>query len=228
MLKKLIKAYYKYYIEKELAVVERFVSDENSFRHEMNFFDDGRAEAGIEAIKKDCEKIDVEISVLQKRQADGSDDAEISQKLNYLYKRKYEMIYLIAFQASQNFNNVESCKNILEGLSSDFMLCLCALSSYKAGNTESAAQYFKEYLSKHENFSHHYLCNKIYGELLFKECEYDDAFRYLYASVAVCPNDVSLHNKLLEIYRWRGDEHKCQVEKDIISCLTPVAGKGEY
>lgn len=216
MIKKLIQAYHWIYNKSELRVIEKIMGDENYFRQEITFFDDGRVAAAVENIKRDHARLEQDIAMIEKQQSITSED---KQKLDYLYGRKLELIKLMAFQVSQNAKNITGARRLLEGLDVDFAECLAALDTYMSGDKAEGLALLTQYLDSGKDWDKHYLLNKVYGTEMFAAGRLEQAYRYLYRTVQVCPEDAAAHRMLGELYRTSGKERAAAVERDVLELL---------
>lgn len=216
MIKTLIKAYHTVFNKGKLAVIESFSEEENFFRNEVAFFDNGRVASGIERLKADYAAIEAEIKFVKQT---GADDEDYEKKLNFLYKRQYECITTMAFQTSQNLKNIDACLALTKGLNYDFKLCLEGLRLYKDDDKEAAFAKFGEYLKRKKSFSVHYLLNKIYGEMLFNKGNYKAAEVFLYNVTQICPEDNNNHKLLATVYEKNGNVRQMKIEKEIVKVL---------
>ena len=216
MIKTLIKAYHTICNKGRLATIEAFANEENFFRNEVSFFDDGRVISGIEAIKMDYAALQTEIKFVKEAH---KKDKDYTERLNFLYGRQYECVKTMAFQASQNIKNIDNCLSLMEDFNDDFKLCLEGLSLYKNKRNDDAFVKFTEYFSRTKSFGTHYLLNKLYGTMLYEQGAYKEAEPFLYVVTQVCPEDEEVHKILLKIYMKSGKESRVAIEKEIISVL---------
>ena len=216
MIKTLIKTYHTIHNKSKLKLIEELLGNENYFRQEVNFFDDGRVAAGINRINEDYKKLLTEIEFVKDNYKDDEDKIE---RLNFLYGRQYEFLKTITFQASQNFKNIDNCINMLGNIKNDFSLCLEGLKAYSSGNKDEAFSKLTAYLKLKNSFEDHYLLNKIYGTMLYEKNSYDEAEPYLYKITQICPEDLEVHNMMKNIYHTLGNSNGEFVEQEIISIL---------
>lgn len=216
MIKTLIKTYHTVFTKGQLAVIEAFSKEENFFRNEVAFFDNGRVASGIEALKKDYADLQTEIEFVKKNRIN---DKDYNDRINFLYSRQYECMMTIVFQASQNLQNIDSCLDILGDSNNVFKLCLEGLNFYKHTKKDDAFAKLTEYLKIKKSFDEHYLLNKIYGEMLYDKGLYKEAKLFLYIVTQICPEDDMAHQLLKAIYAKDGDTVGVAVEEEIISVL---------
>ena len=216
MIKELIKAYHRVYNISRLKVIEELMGKEDFFRAEVACFDDGRVASLINRMKDDYEKIITEIDVVTRQ---CKSDSNYKERLNYLYRRQYEIIYSMSFQASQNLKNIDSSINLWGNIKDDFLLCLEGLKLYKQGIKEESFSKLTAYLHKHHTFGSHYLLNKVYGTLLYEKKQYNEAEIYLHRVTQICPEDAAVHRIMQEVYQRRGERRGAEVEAAILNLL---------
>ena len=220
MLDAFIKGWHTLNNKSRLKLIESLLGDENFFRFEFCFYDEGRVTTGITRLKEDYEKISAEIDFVQQTSADSEETAE---RLNFLYKRQLEILEAIAFQSSQRLEKVPACLNLLKGLKRDFSVCLEGLSEYQKGNVEVARQHFEKYLAKYGDFRAHYQLNKIYGRIELNAKDYVTAKIFLQRVIQICPEDAEVHQWLLEIYSCLNDSKAAKIHHDIAKLLEEKA-----
>ena len=216
MIENLIKGWHTLNNKSRIKLIESMLGDENFFRHEVSFFDEGRVISGIKQMENDYKKIATEIDFIK---CTGKKTSENSARLNFLYCRQLEILQTIAFQSSQRIEKISSCLKLLENLKSDFTFCLEGLQFYVDGDIDGARKKFDEYLAKHENFGEHYQLNKIYGLIKFRDGDYESAKFYLQKVTQICPEDVDIHSTLITIYNHLGYRKAEQAGQKILKLL---------
>lgn len=216
MIESLIKGWHTLNNKSRITLIESMLGDENFFRHEVSFFDEGRITSGIMEMENDYKKISTEIDFV-KRTEKKSD--ETSARLNFLYSRQLEILQTVAFQSSQLLEKVSSCLKLLENLNLDFTFCLEGLQFYIDGDVDNARKKFDKYLSEHKNFGEHYQLNKIYGLIKFRDEDYESAKFYLQKVTQICPEDSEVHSTLAKIYNRLGCRAGEQAERKILKLL---------
>lgn len=216
ILQKLIQMYHLGYNKAQLKAIESILGDENYFRKECTFFDNGRVEAGIKEIQADYQKLTTEIEFLKKARAD---DGGTKEKLQYLYTRQRDMMHLMCYQASQNIKNIDECIQMAESVKYDFLPCLKALEAYYDGRYDEAERLLAGYLKSHVDFGTHYLVNKVWATLMFQRENYREATRYALRAVDACPEDAEIHHLLLELGRCGNIQRIIDDETKIIQLL---------
>ena len=212
MIDTLIKGYHAVNNKARLKVIESILGSGDFFRREVEFFDVGYIETGINRIREDYDKILTEIDFVKKTSDDNA-------RLNFLYKRQLNFLEAMTFILSQIPENIDKCLDLIEGLKSDFQLCLEGLKFYYAGDIEKARLKFEKYLGKHGNFGEHYILNKIYGELELQRKDFDSAKFYLQKVTEICPEDAETHRYLAEVYKKLGYHEAVRVEENILNLL---------
>lgn len=212
MLKKIIKSYNN----GKIALIEKMTGLENGIYDEVFFLDDGYIKSKIERLKKEYNSISKEIEMIAKydeRDNYGRD------KLNHLVNKKVNIKFEMAFLASNNFLNIDSCLNLLEEIDTDFKLCLHGLKHYKEGDEKRAFETFYKYFKDKNVLLEHFLINKVYGMLLFNLKQYDISLMVLRKSVEKRPEDKEIHCILKEIYSLKEMELEKTIEENIIELL---------
>jgi predicted Zn-dependent protease len=212
----LIKAYNLFYNKSRLKTVEALLGDENFFREECTFFDDGRVKSAIDRIKKDYEKISTEISFIKKT---SKHDDDSNQKLKYLYERQFKLIVLMAYQASQNYKNIDSSLQLIDGFDTSLSLGIKGIQLYIQNDKENSYRKLTAYIQETGSFGDHYLMNKIYGMLLIEGKSYRNAIPFLIRAVKNHPEDIETHQLLMECYQQIDCFEKSNLEKDIVELL---------
>lgn len=212
----LIKAYNLFYNKSRLKTVEALLGDENFFREECTFFDDGRVKSAIDRIKKDYEKISTEILFIKKT---SKHDDDSNQKLKYLYERQFKLIVLMAYQASQNYKNIDSSLQLIDGFDTSLSLGIKGIQLYIQNDKENSYRKLTAYIQETGSFGDHYLMNKIYGMLLIEGKSYRNAIPFLIRAVKNHPEDIETHQLLMECYQQIDCFEKSNLEKDIVELL---------
>lgn len=212
----LIKAYNLFYNKSRLKTVEALLGDENFFREECTFFDDGRVKSAIDRIKKDYEKISTEISFIKKT---SKHDDDSNQKLKYLYERQFKLIVLMAYQASQNYKNIDSSLQLIDGFDTSLSLGIKGIQLYIQNDKENSYRKLTAYIQETGSFGDHYLMNKIYGMLLIEGKSYRNAIPFFIRAVKNHPEDIETHQLLMECYQQIDCFEKSNLEKDIVELL---------
>ena len=196
--------------------MEALLGDENFFREECTFFDDGRVKSAIDRIKKDYEKISTEISFIKKT---SKHDDDSNQKLKYLYERQFKLIVLMAYQASQNYKNIDSSLQLIDGFDTSLSLGIKGIQLYIQNDKENSYRKLTAYIQETGSFGDHYLMNKIYGMLLIEGKSYRNAIPFLIRAVKNHPEDIETHQLLMECYQQIDCFEKSNLEKDIVELL---------
>lgn len=212
MLKKAIQLYNK----GKLEIIEKLADSSNSIYDEVCFVDDGQISAQIERDKKVYLDLSKEIEFLASY---DKADQERNNKLAYLIKKRQDVLLHMAFLASNKFENLDKCLNLIEESPSDFKQCLRALKLFSLREEEEAYAILSAYLQKYDGFLNHYLLNKIYGKLLLQKRRFDEAIAYLTAAAQLRPEDVELHMWLQHLYKMVDNNNGVQIETGIIALL---------
>lgn len=212
----LIKAYNLIYNKSRLKTVEALIGDENFFREECTFFDDGRIKSAVVRMKNDYDKISNEISYVKNT---CSHDDDYAQRIKYLYNRQYKLIILMAYQSSQSYKNIDDSLQLINGFDTPLALGINGIKSYSMGEKENSYRQLTDYLSKEGSFGDHFLMNKIYGKLLIDGKSYQNAIPFLVRAAKIHPEDIETHQLLIECYQQTNQRTKSVLEEDIIELL---------
>ena len=216
MFENVIKGYHALNNKSRLKLIESLLGNENFFRFEFNFYDEGRISSGIASLQEDYAKISTEIDFVRQT-SEPSDDTDA--RLNFLRKRQLEILETMVFQSSQRPEKVPACLNLIRDLKSDFSICLEGLSEYQNGNIDAARHHLEKYLATHGNFGNHYQLNKIYGKIKLDTRDYATAKIYLQRVTQICPEDSEIHRWLAEIYSRLNDSAAARTNHDIFELL---------
>jgi hypothetical protein len=212
----LLKDIIKGYKESKIAIIQRFSGSEGGIYDETNFLDDGYIRVSIDRLKKEHSEIDNEIEILMKYTKQDSSTLEKQQKL---IMRKQEIRLEMAFLASNNLSNIDSCMNLIEELSTDFKLCLIALRYYDNRDNKKAFEAFYEYFKDRTVLLEHYLINKVYGVLLYNLKQFDLSIALLRKAAEKRPEDIEVHRILRDIYSITNRNCEENIELSIIRLL---------
>lgn len=172
--------------------------------------------SAIDRIKKDYEKISTEISFIKKT---SKHDDDSNQKLKYLYERQFKLIVLMAYQASQNYKNIDSSLQLIDGFDTSLSLGIKGIQLYIQNDKENSYRKLTAYIQETGSFGDHYLMNKIYGMLLIEGKSYRNAIPFLIRAVKNHPEDIETHQLLMECYQQIDCFEKSNLEKDIVELL---------
>lgn len=212
MLKTAIKTYHK----TRLNIIKKFANNYDESLDEAIFYDDGYLTTKINLLKKKLNNVLTEIDIAVTHEKKDKDTID---KIKYLNIQKEELMLEMCFYASNGFNSLEMCKGLLDGINSDFELCIDALIAFKNNNDDMALQLFHSYFSKTTSFPDHFLINKTYGIILKKYGQDKMATRLLQEASSKKPEDIEVHKHLYELYSKVQFKDGIELEKMIISML---------
>ncbi|KGR73548.1 tetratricopeptide repeat protein [Ureibacillus manganicus] len=195
------------------SITKRII-DSSDVVYENQFLDDGTIKVMIDQLKKDYSSIQKELEILF-----SVNDSELFNQ--YLYEQQ-EVKYLIAFYASNNPQNIDYCLELIDNINIDFKDCLLAIKDFEQNNYKSSFLRFYNYFSQNRKLLEHYIINKYYGILLYKEMQYDQAIIFLQKAVEKRPEDKDLHIILKEIYEKKGLLIESGIEESILTILSGV------
>lgn len=212
----LIKSAIKDYNNAKFAFIQRFSQSEDGIIQETNFLDDKTIQSKIERLKKEFSQIGQEIELLIKY---DKQDSNNTKKLKEFLKRKNEISLNIAFLGSNSLNNLDNCEEIIKDLNTDFKLCIRGLRFYKNGEYLNSFECFYEYFNEKSGVMEHYLINKVYGLLLYKNKQYKMAVPLLRKAVERRPEDIESHRILKEVYSILNMKQEEKIEQNILEVL---------
>jgi predicted Zn-dependent protease len=205
----------------KLAVIKKFSDQNYDILDEPGFLDDGYIITKIQLLKKEYSKVEDEVQLLL--QYDKKDDHH-HQKLSNLSEYKDDLLLQLSFLFSNSINNIDHALRLIEGIETDFQLCLQALLHYKNDKETDAAQLFSHYFQHHPEHMEHFLINKVYGELLYKQGSTESSLIYLKKAIEKRPDDLDTLRLLYQAYQSTGNAQQMEVLGKIIDLL----GGGEH
>ena len=137
-------------------------------------------------------------------------------------KRK-ELSSELAFYMSNDEERVSESIKCIEDVSSNFKECLHGIEEYLDGDLEKAYELLQENYKLTRKAKEHFLINKVYGLLLVKHEEYENAVEILKRALSLCPEDIECYHALEEAYYQTFHIKENEVVTDIISLLTSKA-----
>lgn len=203
------------YQSAKLAVIKKFSDQNYDILDEPGFLDDGYIRTKIRLIKQEYTKIEKEVELLQYDQK----DEHHQQKLSYLSEYKDDLLLQLAFLSSNSLNSVENALSLLDGINTDFKLCLQALQHYKNNNETEAEFLLTQYFQMHNDPLDHFLINKVYGELLSKQNNPEAGLKHLRKAAEKRPDDLHTHQLLHQAYRKTGNGDQLRAQEQIIELL---------
>lgn len=212
MLKKAINTYNK----ARLNIIKAFANNYEEILDEAKFYDDGYLNVKINHLKKKLNNVINEIDIATKYE---KKDNETLKKIKELNLKKDELMLEMCFYASNGINSINMCKELLNGVNSDFEECIDAIITFKNNDEEKAFKLFHSYFSKTKRIPEHFLINKIYGGILYKYGQDKMALRLLQEASLRKPEDIEVHKMLYELYEKENFHKGVELEKMIIEML---------
>lgn len=212
MLKEIIKGYN----DSKLALIEKLSDSEEGIYDELDHFDDGYIKVKIKRLQKEYEEKQNEINSIEKYNMNDNNDNNSKREL---IKRLEEIRFEMAFLASNNIKNIDSCFNLLNGMNTDFLLCIRGLKYYSECNEKEAFNSFYSYFKGKKVILNHFLINKVYGTMMYNYKQYDMAAIMLRKAAEKRPEDVEVHKILKNIYLETNKYNMIQIEDAVIDLL---------
>lgn len=139
------------------------------------------------------------------------------------FEKRKELLGKLAFYMSNDEEYVSESLKFMEGISSSFKECIYGIEEYLDGNLEKAYELLYENYKLAHRVKEHFLINKVYGLLLVKQENYEEAMEVLKRALAVCPEDMECYHALEEAYYQTFHMKENEVVTNIISLLTSKA-----
>ena len=199
----------------ELALINNASGAANEFLDELEFYDEGYMQTKISRIQKEIEDITSKIS----NEIEYKNSSVESETVDELVSRREQLIFYLVFLASNSYNNLDACFNVMDGYYLDFMKCVQAISLYKEGRKKDAYTLLVEYLQEYSNFENHFLANKVFGLLLVELKDYSNAIKFLQYALEFIPNDKECIEQLRICYRHENNVKAASVMDEISQLL---------
>ena len=210
MLTKLVHSYQ----DAKLAMIRKFSDQTYDILDEPGFLDNGYIRAKIQQLKQEYTKIEDEMEQLI--EFDQKDEYH-QQKLAVLMESRGACLLHMSFLSSNSFEHLETAISLIDGIQTDFSLCLQALIFYVNGRESESLQSFDQYFHRHPEPLEHFLINKVYGELLYKQGQVEKAIRFLRKAAEKRPEEMELHALLVEAYQMAGHQQQASVHRDMLN-----------
>ncbi len=199
----------------ELALINNASGAANEFLDELEFYDEGYMQTKISRIQKEIEDITSKIS----NEIEYKNSSVESESVDELVSRREQLIFYLVFLASNSYNNLDACFNVMDGYYFDFMKCVQAISLYKEGKKKESYTLLVEYLQEYSNFENHFLANKVFGLLLVELKDYSNAIKFLQYALEFIPNDKECIEQLRNCYRRENNVKAASVMDEISQLL---------
>ena len=125
----------------------------------------------------------------------------------------------LAYLFSHNPAKIDECLGLIKNMGYDFTVCLEAMKLYTIGSHEQSLERFQDYMRRINGIPDHFLACKMLGTLLMGKKQYKYAIPVLALAVERRPDDMEVHEKLIECYRNEGMEFEMGVESSIARLL---------
>lgn len=199
----------------KLSIVDTF-GGLDSFAFEAPFMDDELICFEIDRLKAEYKQNSDELTQYERFGNDG----EYAQQKKELYIRQVAIRSELAYLFSHNPAKIDDCLGLLENIIDDFKVCLEAMKHYTQGNNDLAYMGFTEYVRLLGSIPEHFMASKMFGELLMKRQRYKYAIPFLRKASEKRPDDIEVHNMLLNCYRALGMDFELGIESTITRLLT--------
>lgn len=206
----------KGYNDSKFAFIQKLSDSKEGIYDELDYLDDGYIKMKIQRLKNEYGDIQNQLNMLERY--DKQDDQN-SAKRKSLSIRISEIEFGIAFIASNNLQNIDSCIKLIENKNTDFELCIRGLQYYDQGNEKAAFDSFNSYFKNRNIVLEHYLINKIYGTISYNLNQYELSAILLRKAVEKRPDDIDIHRILKQIYLNTNKYDESQIESNILTLL---------
>lgn len=212
MIKTAINTYHK----AKFGMIKEFAKNSNEIIDEAKFYDDGYLTVKINNLKKDLQIIMSDLATAIEFEKKNK---ITSKKIEDLNVKKEILMVEMCFYASNSFNSLDMCRDMVANIDHEFIDCIEALIAYRENRIEDAFKLFHKYFTNTESIPHHYLINKIYGTILMSYNQDNMAIKLLREAASRKPEDVEVHKKLYQLYKKNNLLQELEIEKMIIDLL---------
>ena len=199
----------------KLTVIDSF-GDLNSFANEIPFIDDGLIVSMIDSLKSDYKQNADRLKDLER----FDDDNEYRQQKSELYNSQMQIRSELAYLFSHNPEKIDDALGLMEHSKNSFAICLQAMKHYTQGNNDQSMDAFLHYMNTVNSVPNHYLACKMLGSLLMDKSEFQYAIHILRVASEKRPEDIEVHEKLMECYRAEGMTFELDIASSAVQLLT--------
>lgn len=203
------------YNKTKFNIVEKFSNNINVCEESLSI-DNGYLKSKFEYFQEQYKNICSEIENLYNY---GEDDNYNKNKINAYIHSKNQLCLDTAYLISNDKNNLDLSLKLLEGVDTNLIKAIKGIIYYYNQETNKAKEYLYEYYKSLEFLPKHYLINKVYSLILYKERDYNLAIELMRLALGLKPDDLELHIKLKEMYNAIGDNIGYKIEEQIINML---------
>lgn len=204
------------YNQAKFEIINKFSSSNVNVFEECLCIDKGYLKSKFEDFQKEYKRLSDEIQNLYKY---GEKDDYNTKKIKYYIDCKNKLALETSYLISNDINNIDLSKKLIEGINTNLELALEGISAYSKGDIYNSERYLRKYYNTLDRLPNHYLINKIYSYILFDNENYDLSLELMRIAVGKVPEDIELHKKLANIYMIKSDDISWKIEKQIIELL---------
>ena len=209
---KAVSTYQKF----QMDMIGKLSIESENMLEEVPLLDEGYIYTQIERLKRQHEDIsrDLKISIDLDIQSDYEQQKRIKLK-SMLDRVEVKMLYY----ALNSFNSLDLCKKLCAGKKIKVAKLIMALEEYHAGELELAKKLFQAYFSENSIESAFFLGNKVYGKLLFKNGNIEEALVHIEHAIQLKPDDMELLMLLQHAYQKTNRELERKLVMEICEIL---------
>lgn len=210
---KAISAYHKL----QMDMIGKLSIESENVLEEVPFLDEGYIYTQIERLKRQYEDISRDLKISM----DLDIQSDYEQQKRTKLKSKLDRIEIkMLYYALNSFRSLDLCKTLTNGKNIKVTNLITALEQYKAGDIEQAEKLFYTYFSQNSIESAFFLGNKIYGKLLIKRGNVEEALMHLEHAVQLKVDDKELLMLLQHAYQKLNHE----LEQKLVSEICQILG----
>ena len=183
------------YRKLQMDMIGKLSVENEDIINECPFFDEGYISAQIERLKKEHERLLIELNA--SKQVDTDYEIKRSATLN---NQINAVEVKIIHYAVNSFAALPLCKKLADGKGLKIEKLILALDEYKAGKIDSSQKLFAEYFGSSNIEAGYFLGNKIYGHILIEAGKTREGLAHLEHAVQLRVNDTELLAWLKEVY----------------------------
>lgn len=204
------------YRKLKIDMIEKFSIESESVLDEAPFFDEGYIKVQIDRLKRKHEDILRELKIAI--ELDLKSEYEVQKRLklkSVLDRLEIKMLYY----ALNSLNSLDLCRTLSNGKDIKIISLIEALECFKNGDEVQAEEYFREYFQQNSIESAFFLGNKIYGKLLIKAGDIENALIHLEHAVQLKIDDKELLDLLQDIYSRLNLETELMLAEEVYKIL---------
>lgn len=204
------------YNKAKFNIINKFSDSYKNVCEESLSIDNGYLKSKFEEFQKQYGDICKQIENLYEY---GEDDSYNINKINSYIDSRKQLCLETAYLISNDKNNLDLSLKLLDDIETNLTEAIMGIIYYYNGEFNKAKESLYNYYKDLSKLPDHYLINKVYSLILYKEKNYDLSIELMRLAVGLSPDDLDLHIKLREMYNLTGDNISYIVEEQIINML---------